>query len=311
MSREHASKRTWLARALVVALLGAMAVYAATAREEFSSIRQVSAGGLAVAASLQLLALLVLNASMLLPLRDRMSSLGFWELYLVRTGGLFAGAVVPVAGGLAVRLAYLRNRGLTYQEFAWATLFSNVLALAAAGVVTIGATAALWARVGRPPGSVLAVAGVVVGASVAAVITFGSLPKLTQRPWFPKWRAVSDIRDAWATPRMAAAVFGYSLARHVLNFVAFGWLYRAASGAPDDIARGGLVYALTSPVRMINITPGNIGITEWFVALVGRLLEYDVVLGLAVALAFRGVGLVAQGVGALFGIAWVTVQGRS
>lgn len=74
--------------------------------------------------------------------------------------------------------------------------------------------------------------------------------------------------------------------------------------------KGGLVYALTSPVRMVNITPGNLGVTEWFVALVGTLLAFHLMTGLLVALAFRGVALVAQALGALFGSAWLAFGSR-
>jgi uncharacterized membrane protein YbhN (UPF0104 family) len=110
--------------------------------------------------------------------------------------------------------------------------------------------------------------------------------------------------------RMALWVSGLSLARHVVNFVTFGLLYQSLSRGPADFLTGGLVYALTSPVRMINITPGNLGVTEWFVALIGKVLAFDLMTGLIVAFAFRGVSLVAQGLGALFGSAWLAVGNR-
>jgi hypothetical protein len=61
---------------------------------------------------------------------------------------------------------------------------------------------------------------------------------------------------------------------------------------------------------MVNVTPGNLGVTEWFVALVGRMVAFDVATGLLVSLAFRGVALVAQGLGAVFGLAWVTTRSK-
>jgi hypothetical protein len=105
--------------------------------------------------------------------------------------------------------------------------------------------------------------------------------------------------------RLAMWVFGYSLLRHAFNFVTFALLYQALSRAPGAFLAGGLVYALTSPVRMVNITPGNLGVTEWFVALVGSMVAFDVATGLIVSLAFRGVALVAQTLGAAFGSAWI------
>jgi hypothetical protein len=61
---------------------------------------------------------------------------------------------------------------------------------------------------------------------------------------------------------------------------------------------------------MVSITPGNLGITEWVVALVGRALAFDLAIGLIVALGFRGVSLVGQGLGVLFGSAWFALSNR-
>jgi len=108
--------------------------------------------------------------------------------------------------------------------------------------------------------------------------------------------------------RLAMGVFALSLVRHCLNFVTFGLLSQSLSRVPADFLTGGLVYALTSPARMVNLTPGNLGVTEWVVALVGKVLAFDVATGLVVALAFRGVGLVGQGLGLLFGSAWLALR---
>jgi hypothetical protein len=76
----------------------------------------------------------------------------------------------------------------------------------------------------------------------------------------------------------------------------------------NDFLTGGVVYALTSPIRIVNFTPGNLGITEWVVALVGKVLAFDVTTGLIAALSFRGGGLVGQGLGMLVGSAWLALR---
>jgi hypothetical protein len=119
------------------------------------------------------------------------------------------------------------------------------------------------------------------------------------------------MRSMKAAPRMAAWVFALSLLRHACNFVTFGLLYQALARGPGDFLTGGLVYALTSPIRMVNITPANLGVTEWFVAFVGKVLAFDLVTGLIVALAFRGIGLVSQGLGALVGSAWLAAGSKA
>jgi uncharacterized membrane protein YbhN (UPF0104 family) len=308
-TRQTATRR-WVTSVILVLLLLAIAVYISRREEELAYVRRLSVGVLTITCLLQFLSQLVLNGSLLLPLQTCVKNLGFWEIYLVRTGGLVFGSVVPVAGGLAVRLAYLRNRGVTYLDFTWATLLSNVLALGAAAIVALAATAVLWAMAGRPPMSVLAVTGGVLAISVAAAASFEILPRLTRHPRLRKWNWLSGMRGWRTTPRLAAWVFALSMVRHGLNFVTFGLLAQSLSRVPGDFLTGGLVYALTSPVRMVNITPGNLGVTEWVVALVGRVLAFDLATGLIVALAFRGIALVAQGIGVLVGSVWIAAGKR-
>jgi len=293
-----------------LALLAAMAVYLSRTHEELASVRRLSVQVLAVTCLLQFVSQLFLNSSMLLPLQTKVSRLGFWELYLVRTGGFLVGSLMPVAGGLAVRLAYLRNRGLTYLDFTWATLLSNLLALAAAAVLAVFATGALWMKAGRPPAIVLGVSAGVLAMSLAGLASFEYLPRLTRHPRFQRWQWLSGMSSLRTSPSMALHVFAHCLIRHVLNFVTFGWLSQSLSGVWADFLAGGLVYALTSPIRMVNFTPGNLGITEWVVAVVGKMLAFDLATGLIVALAFRGVSLVGQALGALVGSAWLAVRAK-
>ena len=294
----------------MVALLAAMAVHFATTRDELAAAQRLSLQVLILTGVLQFVSQLFLNGSLLLPLQTCVSRVGFWELYVVRTGGLFVGSLVPVAGGLAVRLAYFRSRGLTYGAFTWATLLSNVLALGAAAALAVAATGVLWVTAEPPPGLVLAVLAGIVAISVAAVAGFELLPGLTRHPRLETWRWLSEISSLKASRRLATRVFTLSLVRHLLNFVTFGLLCQSLSRVPADFLTGGLVYALTSPVRMVNITPGNLGVTEWFVALVGRMLAFDLTTGLIVALAFRGVALAAQLAGALIGTLWLAPWSR-
>jgi hypothetical protein len=118
-----------------------------------------------------------------------------------------------------------------------------------------------------------------------------------------------------ANPGMTTGVFVHSVGRHVLNFITFGMLTQSLSrmpGMPGDFLSGGLLYALTSPVRMVNITPANLGVTEWVVALVGEALAFDLTIGLIAALAFRGLSLVAVALGTVIAAAAVAVaRGRS
>jgi hypothetical protein len=61
---------------------------------------------------------------------------------------------------------------------------------------------------------------------------------------------------------------------------------------------------------MVQITPGNLGVDEWAAAMVGKMLAFDVTTGLIVALVFRGLTLLAQGLGVLLGWAWLALRSK-
>jgi uncharacterized membrane protein YbhN (UPF0104 family) len=292
-------------------LVAAMAVYVSSNRDEVAYLRRLSAGALAATLLFQFLSQLFFNEAMRLPLRAAVKTLGFWEFFMVRTGGFFVGSIVPVAGNIGVRLAYLRRRGLTYADFTWATILSNVLALVASAVLTVLAAALLWGIAGRPPALILALSGGVLAVSAAALFLFRVLPRLAQHPRLGRWPWLSGISTLTASRRTMRGVFLMSLFRHTCNFLTFGILYRSLSGASGDFLAGGLVYALTSPVRMVNITPGNLGVNEWVVAIVGRMLASDVTSSLIVALLFRAIVVVAQLLGVLVGAAWIARRGHA
>jgi uncharacterized membrane protein YbhN (UPF0104 family) len=298
-------RRRWLAAAVVVVLLAAIAVHMSSARDDLAALGRISVGVLFLAVLVQFVSQLFFNAAMLLPLRPYAPQLGYWEFFMVRTGGTFAGSLVPVAGNIGVRLAYLRARGVSYAEFAWATLLSNVLALVAAAALAAVATIGLWLASGSLPARAWGLSAAVTILGIPALLGFELLPWLAGRPWFQRWRAVSAMSRFRASRRTMAAVFAHSLARHALNFVTFGLFYQALAGASTGFLAGGLVYALTTPVRMINVTPGNLGVNEWLVAIAGKAVHFDLTTGLLVALAFRVVVIAGQALGALVGAAWL------
>jgi hypothetical protein len=285
--------------AAAVVLLGAIAVHLTL---QYDELRQLSRLSAAVAIGSVLLLLgshLAHNESILVPLRVHLPSLAFWELFLVRTGGLVLGSAVPVAGGVAVRLAYLRRQGITFADFAHATLLSNVLALVAGACLAIPATAALWAIDGAPPTSAVGLVTVVLALGIGALVALQALPALARHPRLSRW--LPAIRDGSVRGGVAFRVFWASTLRHLFSFIAFGWLYSALSDTPGGFLAGGLVYTITTPIRMVNLTPGNVGVNEWAVAVAGRALAFDLTTGLLVGGVFRVSSLVAQGIGVLLG----------
>ena len=312
---EHDRSRTWWARRLaatsiLVALLGVMAFQLATERELLAEFKRISLGPLLVMLGLQVLAQLFWNGAMLVPLKTHLRTLGFWELFLVRTGGFIAGYAVPVAGNLAIRMAYLKRRGLAYADFTWATALTSVLTLSAGAVLGIVGVAVLWMMTDRPPLPVLTLSAGCFALGVAGMAAFHVVPRLAGRSRFEKWPWLAALSQFETRRSTMTSVWGYSFARHVCNYLTFGVLYQALSSAPSALWGGGLVYAITSPIRMVNFTPGNLGINEWVVAVVGKALAFDVTTGLMAALLFRGLSMASQTVGVAIGATWLSLSGR-
>ena len=293
--------------AAAIVLLVAIAIHLA---QQFEDVRQLSRLSLdVVVGSLVLLfaSQLAHNESMLVPLRVHLPQVGFWELFLVRTGGLVVGSAVPVAGGLAVRLAYLKRQGLSYAQFTHATVLSNVLAVVAAACLALPATAALWAMAGAPPAAALGLTLVVLALGGAALALLQALPRVARYRRLPRW--LPAVEDLSASRPIVIRTLLMSVLRHAANFVAFGWLYSALSGVPGSFVAGGLVYAFTTPIRMVNLTPGNLGVNEWATAVAGRALAFDLTTGLLVGGVFRAASLAAQGAGVLVG--WALSESRA
>lgn len=277
---------------LLVALVIPLALYLVTRREALEDLQRLSLGDVMIVLLSQFSAQLLWNGAVLAPLRASLEKLGFWELLLVRSGGVLASYVVPVAGNVAVRMAYLRRRGLAYPDFVWATLLSNLLALFAAAILAVWAVVTAQVVTGNTSGPVLGLTGGIVALGAVALSGVFLLPRFAGHPLLQRWRFASALTP---TPRRTIVVTSVlAFGRHVCNFLTFGLLYRSLSVAHNHLLAGGLVYTITIPIRMVTITPGNLGVTEWVVALTGKLLSFDVPTGVLVALVFRGMSLAAQ-----------------
>ena len=277
---------------LLVALVIPLALYLVTRREALEDLQRLSLGDVLIVLLSQFSAQLLWNGAVLAPLRASLEKLGFWELLLVRSGGVLASYVVPVAGNVAVRMAYLRRRGLAYPDFVWATLLSNLLALFAAAILAVWAVVTAQVVTGNTSGPVLGLTGGIVALGAVALSGVFLLPRFAGHPLLQRWRFTSALTP---TPRRTIVVTSVlAFGRHVCNFLTFGLLYRSLSVAHNHLLAGGLVYTVTIPIRMVTITPGNLGVNEWVVALTGKLLSFDVPTGVLVALVFRGMSLAAQ-----------------
>ena len=302
--------RRLLLTAVAIVSLAAVAGHLLSQREELAYVQRLSTAVLLTTLLCQFVSQMLWNEAMRVPLRAYME-LGYWELFLVRSGGFLVGAVVPVAGNVAARMAYLKRRGLGYADFTWATVVSNVVALFAASVLGAIALGILWIVAGTLPGSVVGLTAAVLVAGVAGLASLRAVPRLAAHPRVERWSWLSAMARHRTDARTLMWILALSAGRHACAFVAFGLLYQSLARARSGFLTGGLVYAITSPMRIVSVTPGNLGLTEWVVAMVGKLLSFDLTTGLIVALVFRGLSLAAQVLGVMLAGAWVGVRGEA
>lgn len=304
-------RRRWMILAVVV-LVGAMVMQLAARRHELVNLQQLSVTVLVAAVGLQFASQLMWNAATLLPLRPYAKDLSFWELYLVRMGGFIVGGLVPVAGNFALRLAYFRRHGVSSADFTWATIIVNVVGLLASGLLGLGGLLALLltasAGVDRV---VVALVAVVLAAGIAAMIAMQMLPRVRQFPFTARWPALREASAAMEMRHSTGGVLVLSVLRHAFLFASFGLLYECLSRSAGGFLSGGLVYAISSPIRILAITPGgNVGVNEWAIAMVGKPLSFDVTTGLMVGLLSRVLALAGQALGIGVGGAVMALGGR-
>lgn len=304
-------RKRWVLSAVVIALVAAMAAQLFAKREELDQFLRLSPQILLLLLLLQLASQLLWNAATLVSLQDYVKTLGFWELFMLRMGGFIVGNVVPVAGNFALRMAYLKRQGLSYSDFTWSTILVNVLGLIIGTVLALPCLAVLIVVSGAPSLPVLFLTAGVLAGSIAVLAIARALPRIAEYPWLQQWARFPASGSFAASRRTIARTSGFSLVRHLFSLLVLGVLYQTLSGAPLGVLTGGLVYAITSPIRVVSITPGdNLGLNEWMIASVGRSLSFDVTTGLIVALVYRGVSIASQVVGVLLGGAWLALGAK-
>jgi hypothetical protein len=304
------AKKRWLVAA-ALALVAAMAFQLVSRRTELAAVWQLSIPVLLIATGFQLLSQLMWNAATLLPLRRYAKDLGFWELYIVRMGGFVIGGLVPVAGNFALRMAYLKRHRVSYAQFTWATIIVNVVGLLAAALLALGALATL-STTGHVGAAAVGLVAAVSVVGVAAIAAMYSLPRLGRHPWAARWPILRELGTFAAGDHSIGGILAISFLRHLFLFLSFGLLYQRLSSAADGFVAGGLAYAISSPIRIVSIVPGNnLGLNEWAVAVAGKALSFDVTTGLLVAIVSRGLAVAGQVIGVgLSGVA-MAFGGRS
>jgi uncharacterized membrane protein YbhN (UPF0104 family) len=182
---------------------------------------------------------------------------------------------LPFAGGLVARGIYLKRRhGLAYTRFLSATLALYVCFVAANGAVGIGVLTywTLDGSVAVPPllilgFSVMALSIVSLWLSIDAV----SIPgKLGQR--------LVQLMDGWQTLRHDLHLVGKLVGLQVVMTLMFAlrfWLAFRALSQDVTFTQCLLFSAATVLTRLVNISPGGLGVREGIVAGIAFLLGFE------------------------------------
>ena len=105
--------------------------------------------------------------------------------------------------------------------------------------------------------------------------------------------------ESWARlvrqRRLMVSVAALLALRSAASFLGFGVLFAALAGTINGFLVGGVLDALSMILRVVTITPGNLGVYEWSVAALGRGAGVSLAIGLACAALYRAAGILGVG----------------
>jgi len=288
-----------IAKWLVLAvLLGAFAAYLWTNQSEFQRLLDLSGITVLQVVLGRAIGYLALISATTYCLRLYAPNLKSSEFVAVSS----AGSIISLPGAVqAAKAVYLKGRhGVEFQR-----------SLAISGVIVVIAlsTASLTALIGlawlETQGKAnlhllwLLSAFMLFGASFLLVFA-GRLPKtgrLERFSYFPEtWaQLVGDRRRMFTVAALLCV-------RSLSSFLAFGLLFVALANVPNGLVVGGVVDALTFALRLVMITPGNLGVYEWVVAVLSSSVGSTLATGLACAALYRAAGLLVIGSAGLMSV---------
>lgn len=231
---------------------------------------------------------------MVVPSRFR-SRIPQWRWHRIFAVGRLLNLVFPQAGTV-YRAAQLRiSDDMPVSAFmggvAVITWLGNGLALVITAVV-LAAVGELLAAV-----VVLAVAAVIlVLVVVVPRMGIGAPGGLRRRIPAPAAAAAAGFGESFVelarTPGRLARVLAVSATTQLSGVAAFV-VVCVALGVPDPLVAGAILYASTTIVTVVSLTPGGLGITELAAAAAGTALDLGAGVGVLVALVIRVTGILA------------------
>ncbi len=305
-------RRKWIAMArlgMLVAVLALIAWYVAAHAEDFRKLGNVSWTSLAAALGLDALTYLYGAAAIVLTVHLFGTRLGTMEAMLLSLLTRLGNLLLPLRGGAVVRAVYLnRTHGLSYADFLAglsAMLFST---LAGSLLCALGGLAWIAATTGETfPKVTLVLAGALVAVSLTVVLRprIGSSQgdavdaglaeagtnKARIKIILDRLRGhIQRLLDSYhLVSRHRPSLLGL-LAVSGLQILTMAGIYAlllAAMGKPAGLGMLIVIVALANVSTVVPLTPGNVGVYEGILALLGHLVGLVAPDILAASLAWR------------------------
>ena len=223
------------------------------------------------------------------------------EFLMVCSSGSILGNVSFPWAGYFLKTMYLKSQhALRHRDFFVINLIVGIGSLCVSGVLAFLALFLLQWQ-GRSFEVILWLIGGAMTASPA--VLFASKVRL------PRMIRLAPITGTLAAahmflghPAIWTPVTIFLTLRGIFSFVGFGMLFVFLAGPQTSILVGGLVEALSSILRFVNIIPGNLGLYEWIVAALSASVGETLAAGIIAAALFRIAGLIGLGICAFFAV---------
>jgi uncharacterized membrane protein YbhN (UPF0104 family) len=260
--KPKASAAKWISLGVTAGLVAAGIVYIVRHADQFAAVGRLSGGQCAAVSGLALVSLVLLGWSNKLVVRVFEIDLRFSEWFGLTMVGAMVNMFAPFAPGAGMRALYLKRvHGLAYVHFAnclaapllVGTMVNSLLALVALGL--------LWARHG-PVSSALFALVLAAFLGPLALVLWPVSVKAPDRKWL---RRLAMLVNGWrtvATNRLIVMQLGAAMAARALLLTVVYAIILSGIGVRAPLLACLTMASLGSVVRLINVTPGALGIYE-------------------------------------------------
>jgi len=281
----------WFRTAAAFLLIGATAVYLWQYQHELQTLANLSLVLIAGVFMARLAAYVLMVASHWWITRQRAPAVAFSEYLLVSANGSALGTFGLPGTSYAIKTLYLKHsHGLGYADFFAVNLIAGLVTLTSSGLIALGGLTLLELTGGTSSGWIwLCAANLLVGPALLLGFSLRWLNYVQAKRFAQVKGTLTELLRDWS--RLGPAFGGLAL-RGLISFLGFGFLFQSLSG--NGLAAGGTVDALSFALRLVRVTPGNLGLYEWVVATFAKGLGATLAVGLLCALLYRVIGSLAM-----------------